>query len=325
MDLIYTDANRTDIGVLLAYELDLAFGQDENDFECTVSSNDHCCVPGTYLYIEGTEYGGIVDAISNDTAAQEITYSGRTWQGILNSKVIQPDSGKDYLTLSGEANTVISTLLSRLGLGDLMQASTDNSELTITSYEMPRYAGGYDGIAKMLSDVGGKLLFSYQDGNIILSALPQHDYSQDEEFDSDLVDYKSKRCYTTVNHLICLGDGELAEREVIHLYADAEGNISQTQTFTGLEEYAETYDYSNAESTKELIKGGTERLKELWGQDELQIDFSGDSEAYDIGDIVGAIDNVTKIAVSAEIQKKIVTVKNGQVTISYEVGGLNNG
>lgn len=325
MDLIYTDANRTDIGVLLAYELDLAFGQDENSFECTVSSNNHCCSPGSFLYIEGTEYGGIVDAIANDTAAQEITYSGRTWQGILNSKVIQPDSGQDYLTLSGEANTVISTLLSRLGMRDLMQASTDASGLTISSYQMPRYVGGYNGIAKMLSAVGGKLLFSYQNGKITLSAVPRHDYSQDEEFNSDLIDYQSKRCYKTVNHLICLGKGELSERVVVHLYADEQGIISQTQTFTGLDEYAEAYDYSNAESTEELIKGGTERLKELWGQDELQIDFSGESEAYDIGDIVGAIDNVTKIAVSAEIQKKIVTVKNGQVTVSYEVGGLNNG
>lgn len=325
MDLIYTDAQRTDIGVLLAYELDLAFGEDENDFECIVSSHNHCCSPGSYLYMEGTEYGGIVDAMANDTAAQEITYSGRTWQGILNSKVIQPDSGKDYLTLSGEANKVIAALLSRLGLGDLMEASTDASGLTITSYQMPRYISGYDGIVKMLSAVGGKLLFSYQGGKVILSAVSRHDYSQDEEFNSDLIDYQSKRCYRTVNHLICLGKGELSERVVVHLYADEQGNISQNQTFTGLEEYAETYDYPNAESNEELVESGTERLKELWQQNELQIDFSDESETYDIGDIVGAVDNVTQIAVSAEIQKKIVTVKNGQVTVSYEVGGLNNG
>lgn len=325
MDLIYTDANRNDLGVLMAYELDLAFGKDENSFECTVSSNNHCCSPGSYLYMEGTEYGGIVDAIANNTAAQEITYSGRTWQGILNSKVIQPDSGQDYLSLSGEANTVIAALLSRLGLGSLMEASTDDSGLTITAYQMPRYISGYDGIVKMLAAVSGKLLFSFQGGKVILSAVPKHDYSQDEEFNSDLIDYQSKRCYKTVNHLICLGKGELSERVVVHLYADEEGNISQTQTFTGLDEYTEAYDYPNAESNAELIEGGTERLKELWGQDELQIDFSGESEAYDIGDIVGAMDNVTKIEVSAEIQKKIVTVKNGQVTVSYEVGGLNNG
>lgn len=325
MDLIYTDANRTDLGVLMAYELDLAFGEDENNFECRVSSNNHCCSPGSYLYIEGTEYGGIVDAIANDTAAQEITYSGRTWQGILNSKVIQPDSGQDYLTVSGEANTVIATLLSRLGLGGLMEASTEASGLTISSYQMHRYISGYDGIVKMLASASGKLLFSYRNGKIILSAVPRHDYSQDDEFNSDLIDYQSKRCYKTVNHLICLGKGELSERVVVHLYADGEGTISQTQTFTGLDEYAETYDYPNVESTEELIERGTERLEKLWMQDELQIDFSGESEAYDIGDIVGAMDNVTKIEVSAEIQKKIVTVKNGQVTVSYEVGGLNNG
>ena len=33
MDLIYTNANRVDQGVLLDYELDLAFGADENNFE----------------------------------------------------------------------------------------------------------------------------------------------------------------------------------------------------------------------------------------------------------------------------------------------------
>jgi hypothetical protein len=32
-----------------------------------------------------------------------------------------------------------------------------------------------------------------------------------------------------VNHLICLGSGELQNRIVVHLYVDADGNISQTQ------------------------------------------------------------------------------------------------
>ena len=32
MDLNYTDAARADLGVIPTYELDLAFGEDENDF-----------------------------------------------------------------------------------------------------------------------------------------------------------------------------------------------------------------------------------------------------------------------------------------------------
>ena len=86
MDLIYTNSAREDIGVLLDYELDLAFGADENNFECRIASASHCCEAGSLLYMEGTEYGGIVDSIQSDTEAQEITYIGRTWHGILNSK-----------------------------------------------------------------------------------------------------------------------------------------------------------------------------------------------------------------------------------------------
>ena len=37
MDLIYTNQNREDIGVLQDFSLDLAFGSGENDFELTVS------------------------------------------------------------------------------------------------------------------------------------------------------------------------------------------------------------------------------------------------------------------------------------------------
>ena len=322
MDLIYADESRVDQGVLLDYEFDLALGGDENDFECTIHSISHCCQAGYFLYMEGTEYGGIVDGIQSKSGTGEVVYTGRTWHGILNSKVLQPDDGQDYLICSGEANAVIGDLLTRMGLSDLFAASPVSSGLTISSYKMHRYITGYDGMRKMLASVSGKLVFEVQgDGTVLLSAVPARDYTQDEEFDSDGVDFDLSKKYNTVNHLVCLGSGELADRTVVHLYTDASGNISQTQTFTGVDEYADVYDYPNAESVDELIKSGKERLKELWGQDALSINFDPDADLYDVGDVVGAYDNVTKIAVSAEIVKKIVTIKNGQITISYEVGG----
>ena len=88
MDLIFMNSSREDIGVLQDYELDLAFGADENNFECRIQSQAHCCEAGFFLYAEGTEYGGIIDTITSDVANQEIIYSGRTWQGILNGKII---------------------------------------------------------------------------------------------------------------------------------------------------------------------------------------------------------------------------------------------
>lgn len=320
MDLIYMDVERKDLGVLQNYELDMAFGRDENNFECTIAALAHCCEPGFFLYAEGTEYGGIVDSIESNNETKEVIYSGRTWHGILNSKVIEPDSGQAYLTVNGEANTVISALLSRMALTDLFEASSEASGLTIKGYKMNRYIKGYDGIMKMLKTVGAKMRITVQGGRIIISAIPVRDFTQDEEFDSDQVEFKIKKKFKTVNHLVCLGSGELEARTVIHLYADTKGNISKVQTQFGLDEYADTYDYPNAESAEELENSGMDELKKQWEPADVSLDFDPEEDIYDVGDIVGAYDNVTQISVSAVIGKKIVTIKDGQTTISYKVG-----
>lgn len=336
MDLIYMNANKEDLGVLLNYELDLAFGADENNFECRIQSSSHCCQAGYYLYIEGTEYGGIIDTIESDTANGEVIYSGRTWHGILGSRVILPlQSGEAstasvtistsdvvgrYLTISGDANACIGFILNRVGLTSLFKASEAAADAVINGYQFNRYTDAYSGLFKMLSSAGLKLHVKFKDGMVVLSAVSKYDYSDDEEFNSDAVEFHLKKNYQTVNHLICLGSGDLENRTVVHLYADGSGNISQTQTLEGMDEYVSVFDYSSAESESELIKYGKDRLKELWSQDELSIDFDADSEVYDIGDTVGAADNITGITVAADITKKIVTIKNGQTTISYEVG-----
>lgn len=334
MDLIYMNPNMEDVGVLLDYELDLAYGADENSFECKIQAQNHCCGEGYFLYIDGTEYGGIIDRIQVDTSKNEVTYSGRTWQGILGSKVVYPFKGNElapnnitlsgpadrYLVISGDANWCILTILLKANLAKMFNITGDDAGVNISAYQFHRYTDAYSGLCKMLKSAGLKLKTTFEGGVVVLSAVPLYDYSQDEEFDSDSVEFRLQKNYKTVNHLVCLGSGELENRTVVHLYADAEGNISQTQTFTGLDEYEAVFDYPSAESTEELIKSGTEELKALWSQNELSISFDPEADLYDVGDIVGAYDNITKIAVSAEIVKKIVTIRHGQTNISYEVG-----
>lgn len=340
MDLIYMNASREDVGILQHYDLDLAFGADENSFECKIQASDHCCESGYFLYIDGTEYGGIIDSIRSDTANTEVTYYGRTWQGILGSKVILPKQSSEpsvsgvtvktsdtsgtllnrYLVISGDANKCIQFVLKRVGLDALFTVSTATAPSTISSYQFSRYTDAYSGLCKMLKSAGMKLQTRFEDGMVVLSAVARYDYSNDEEFDSDSVEFNMKKNYKTVNHLVCLGSGELADRMVVHLYADETGKISQTKTLTGLDEYEAVFDYPNAESEAELISSGTDELKALWEQNELSVDFDPDADVYDVGDIVGAYDNITRISVSAEVIKKIVTIKNGQTNISYEVG-----
>ena len=318
MDLIYANSERKDLGIVRAYNFDLAFGSDENNFELKIDTDNHCCEAGYYVYIEGTEYGGIIDAVTSDTAAEEVTYTGRTWHGILNSKVLCPDSGQDYLTLNGNANTVLSTLISRMGLTSIFAASSDVSALTISSYKMERYITGYDGIRKMLNSVNGKLVMSYNGTKVILSAVPIVDYTDAGVIDSDIMSFSVKKTSRKVNHLICLGQGELKDRTVVHIYADTSGSISQSQTLTGLDEYTAVYDNPNAESIEKLREAGSEQLTELQKQDDLSVSLSEGEDVFDVGDIVGAVDNVTGIAISVPISKKIISIQNDYLSAAYE-------
>lgn len=322
MDLVYTDSNRTDLGVLQNYKLDLAYGSDENDFELTVSRENHVCSEGTIIYIEGTEYGGIVDAIRVDTASDKIAYKGSTWHGLLESKVIEPDMGEDYLIVSGDANRILQELIERFSLSGLFKVNSKASNLIIKSYQMNRYVKGYTGIKKMLASVNGKLKFVFEGGFITIWAEPLMDYSADDEFDSDQIDFIIEKKFIPINHMICLGKGELKDRTVIHIYSDKNGNISQKQVLFGIEERTDVYENPNAESEDDLYKGGLETLKQSRNKGELQFNFNVTDEKsiYDIGDVIGAKELVTGITMARAIAKKIVVVTNDLVKISYKVG-----
>lgn len=314
------NAAKEDVGVLQDYKFDMAYGSDENDFECQVATSNHVCEAGFYLYMEGTEYGGIIDSIQVDTNSEEITYKGRTWHGILDSKVICPDAGEAYLVMDGEANEMLAFIIDRMGLSALFRASTNASGISIGNYKMNRYISGYKGIRKMLKASGAKLNISFKEGFVELSARPSVNYAQDEQFDTDQIDFKIQQFFKPLNHIICLGKGELVEREVIHIYADAEGNVSTVQTITGIDERVAVYENTNAESSEELLEGGIEMLQESWDSSSVEWNFDSNEETYDVGDVVGAKEKITKISAASEITKKIVTIKNNETTISYKVG-----
>lgn len=317
MDLIYTDANRKDQGVLMAYALDLSFGADENDFEMTLGANEPAISDGSFAYIESTEYGGVIDGIKASTNGNTVTYKGRTWHGLLNSKVIEPDAGEAYLIVSGDANEILAMLIDRLGLTGLFVAVNELSGINIPKYQFHRYCKGYDGIRDMLSDNGAKLNIAWVNRAVQLSAVPVADYT-DSPADSDTASLNVEKHSKKVNHLICLGKGELTEREVIHLYADQLGNIGDVQYYFGLDEITETYENANSE---DLRQDGISNFKTLRNNDKAEITLN-DNKAipYDVGDIVGAVEIRTGISVTAVVTQKIIRIKNGVISTEYKTG-----
>lgn len=271
MDLIYTDKNRKDISVLSDYELDEAFGKSENNFSLKISLSEHCMEPGCVIYAENTEYGGIIDTLNPNTKDSTLTYKGRTWHGILNSKVLEPNTGEDYLILSGEANSVLKEIITRLKLNDVFSVSEEDSGIEIIHYQCSRYPCAYDEIRKMLYEFMGKLTINCQMKTVLLSVSSLYDYSADEEWDANQLDFTIEKNYHPVNHLICLGSGDLKDRHVIHLFTDENGGIQpysfydnpyqdadyildkRNQILKEQEEVVEVYDYGNAQDTVNYV------------------------------------------------------------------------
>ena len=272
MDLMYTNANRVDQGVLSSYAFDLSYGAEENDFEITIGADAPLLEFGAFVYMEGTEYGGIVDGTKTSTNGETVTHRGRTWHGILNSKVLEPNSGENYLIVSGDAHDILLSLIARVGLSGLFNVDDSLSGINIPNYQFSRYCKAYDGIMAMLAANGAKLKVLWENRSVLLSAVPIADYT-DSPVDGDIATLTVEQHKQKVNHLICLGRGDLAAREVIHLYADQFGRIGNTKHYTGMDEITETYDYSSAESSDDLRKGGIERLKELRNVDKAEIDL----------------------------------------------------
>ena len=323
MDLIYTNAKRVDLGVLLAHSLDLSFGTDvnENDFELTLGKSEPILEDGAVIYIDGTEYGGIVGGMRSSSTDEVRTHMGRTWHGILNGKVISPDPGADYLVVSGEANEVIGFMIERLGLGGLFKARTASSGIDIKKYQFARYVLGYDGLRAMLSSVSAKLKMAWSGTALELYAEPVVDYT-DHPVDGDEATLTVERYGSKVNHLVCLGSGNLADRMVLDLYVDQFGRIGSTQYYTGLDEIADIYDFPNAASLEELRENGVKQLEALRNRDKVELTaHEGSGLEYDIGDIIGGTDTTTGNTASATVTQKIVNINNGVVSINYKTSG----
>lgn len=317
VELIVTDASHVDQASLEDFTLDAAWGADENDFELTV---DRLIDAGSYVYFDGGECGGVVDSLKDSLkdGRSTLTYGGRTWHGMLANKILEPDKGKDYLTVSGTASTVIGSLISRVGLDavfDAVDAPTAGAQ-TIKSYQFDRYVDAYSGLRKMCAASGLKLRLAYASGKVRVWAEPAAYYG--DSIDSDLIDFDATRTWRKPNHMIGLGKGELRNRIVSHWYADAKGNVSQTQTFKGLDEIAQVYDYSSAEAD-ELAKNTKKKLQDLQSEGEVKVTVHEDSGiVFDVGDTVTARDNLTGITVNATISKKIVKVSGGVMSVDYE-------
>ena len=318
MDMILATSDGQEI-CIVDYDFDFDIG-NTNDFQ--INASYASWIPeiaiGYLIYIPGTEIGGIIKNISSATNTGNIYLKGYTWRGYLSKRFIRPPTGSDYYVANGELNNIIRSLVN---IPNFVVPSIDTG-ITV-NFQFDRYCSVIDGIEKMLRTVGYRLGIQYvqsgRGGYVQVQAVKAGLFGDSIEYSQDsMIDFNSIDNQMGVNHLICLGNGELKDRIVVDLYADKDGNISQTKTISGIDEIVDTFDNSGAE-LETLIESGTNRLKENLSKKSFTVNIKKTSTELFIGDVVTGQDYITGNKVKKPIIDKIVKRSNGVISIDYKI------
>lgn len=330
MEFITTNKYGEENGYLRHCGVELNVGQD-NDFEIKVQNKYYDKEKhwfGCLFYCPDTEYGGIIRGINPVTEDGIVKLTGPIWRGMLAKKAIRPDVN-DYLYLNGEANLVLKGLIKSLSLDSLFAVSDDDSGIVFHNYQVPLQEYLLTGFTDALERYSGRVEIKYISGEangkgyVLLQVKKTVDYSEQTEISEDgnvklnILDYRDG-----VNHLICLGKGELAERHRVDLYAWPDGSVRKEQYYTGLEESVLYYENTSSESVDDLEADGRDKFEDVKNYKQLRIAVS--DMDLELGDIVGGRERITEITMKSPVVRKIITVNGkGKLSIDYKLKGEN--
>lgn len=284
-----------------------------------------------FIYIPGTEYGGIIGQVLTDTTLDYVELKGHSWRGRLAKKVIEPPAGQDYKKVSGELHAVMKELIEPAfggneGTDSIFYVPDTDTGVTVSNYQFDRYCTLLDGITKMLKSKGYKLQLTFrrnagEPGKVFVEAVPIVDYSPEIELSKDCqLNYTMEDIRDGINHLVVTGKGELQDRKVLHLYVQKNGSIGKTQYYTGLDEIAEVYENTSTE-TDELEETSREKLQELMNKQTFKMDVAALGIDVKIGDIVGGRDYLTGMYMSKPIENITYAITNGVESKTYKLEG----
>ena len=326
--VILTNSAGNEISPLRFKKIDVDLN-DTKDFVATIAASRYSddIEKNGRIFIPNTEFGGLVGEIETRTGDNEVLIKGRSWRGVLSKKIIKPPKGQAYKVVSGDLNEILKTLIEESNLTELFETSTMISE-PITSFKFDRYTDLLSGIEKILKSKGHKLSIMYKQGEqgepgkVLIEAAKIEDYSSRVELSQDnKLDFTFSQTKNGVNHLICLGKGELTDRVVVDLFLQTDGSIGTVQHYFGVDEVEEVYEDTSAEDENELIEQGKERLAEITNKQSFAMDVSRLNITAEIGDIIGGRDYITGMSLSKPISNKIYTEENGVVKIEYKLEG----
>lgn len=232
-ELYYADHQLVDKGILETYKIKLDIA-DEKDFE--LETPDFVMEADDFWYVPNTEIGGIVDSYETNSDDGIVSYAGRSFRGILNSKIV--NTGISNMLVQGDITEVINELISNCDLDSFVVCDEpdvyEDVSTEVLDYTIPFGAKLYETITNVAENAGLNIVYKYNPSDKMLHALPilQQDYTDYLMYSNVAGTYFTiEKNDNITNHLILLGqDDETKERRIIHMFADDGGQFQPFAT-----------------------------------------------------------------------------------------------
>lgn len=332
MILVHADEDRAELRAItsvLSLDMELRTDPDaelvDNSFQIVLPEAEfrkYPVLPGHYLYIPGTEWGGPVTELTHSTADRTVTLAGPTWRGLLFQRVIEPPQNEAYLVITNQdAAELVRQAVGTL-YGSLYRLPENSGILASAAW---RYNVVGKALHKSLHQAGAALRIAYDPAQLqaVLSVTAERDLSDTIELSQDYnVPFTSRfGRVETCNHCLALGSGELLDRMIRNYWLQDDGTVVGTkpQTWDDAQTRTVLLDYSNAESEADLYKSAVDRLTETGPRSEIVLDELSIADQVDLGDTVAVRDRLTGITAKAYIARKILTLKNGRPAITLGI------
>lgn len=283
-----------------------------------------------YVYVPGTEFGGMISQVITSTALDYVELKGWTWRGRLYNKIIEPPTGSDYKIMSGDLHEIMRDLIEPEFDGRFV-VSRKPTGCVLEKYQFRLRCHLLDGLETMLKSQGYKLRLTYvkeqgEHGYVLVEAVSIVDYSERIEMSQDnQLTFTMSDDRSGINHLIVAGQGELQERMIIHLYVQADGSIGELPYYTGWLENVDIYENTSVETEDELREYALDRFEEIRSRKTFSMDIESLGADVEIGDIVGGRDYLTGLFMAKPIANIIYNVSDeGEITKNFVLEGEND-
>lgn len=328
--LIHADSSRAEIGMITDF---ISFDAQIHN-NCEISDNTFSLemsidawkaeriMRGDYVYIDGSEFGGIVGSVNKNTGIDTVTIKGILWRALLAMRVILPPSGQAYRIFTGvELNRIVADIIEN-DYANLFRVSEESTGVS-TSYQF-RYQTKLAGLSKALLQSGYTLscLYSASEQRVITNARRCMDYSDYADISPDLgigMSITTGRI-DDYNHCIALGTGELAGRMVREIWM-VDGKIYKVRpaALTESSLRSMTFDYPNAESEDELLSSASDALLQYAAMSSAEVDLSQLQIDLQLDDKILTVDRDLGISEVKSVSQRVITIDQNGTTIRTEV------